>query len=272
MARQLNPVTPGTRGRVAPSFDDITKNNPEKRLLLPLKKNAGRNVYGRITMRHLGGGHKRRYRIIDFKRDKFNIPSTCAGIEYDPNRTSRIALLIYKDGEKRYIIAPEGLKVGDIVMSGNEVDIKPGNALKLRNIPVGTVIHNVELNPGEGGKLARGAGAEIQLMAKEGEYANIRMPSGEIRLVRLDCMATVGQAGNLDHENIRIGKAGRSRWLGIRPRVRGMTMNPCDHPHGGGEGRSKGGNHPVSYSNVLAKGFKTRKKKTSDWMIIKRRD
>jgi large subunit ribosomal protein L2 len=271
MARQLNPVTPSTRARVAPSFDEITKYKPEKQLLISLKRTGGRNVYGRITMNHVGGGHKKNYRIIDFKRDKFNIPATVIGVEYDPNRTSRIVLLSYKDGEKRYILAPVGLKVGDVVMSGDEADIKPGNALKLKNIPVGTFIHNVELNPGEGGKMGRSAGAGIQLMAKEGNYAHLRMPSGEMRLVSIDCMATVGQVGNLDHENIQIGKAGRNRWRGIRPTVRGMAMNPCDHPHGGGEGRSKGGNHPVSGSNVPAKGFKTRKKKPSDWMIIKRR-
>lgn len=271
MAKQLNPVTPGTRGRVAPSFNDITKHEPEKHLLFSFKKKAGRNLYGKVTMRHLGGGHKRLYRIIDFKRDKLNIPAECIAIEYDPNRTSRIALLKYKDGEKRYIIAPNGLKVGDTVMSGDEVEIKPGNTLKLKNIPAGTIVHNVELNPGQGGKLAKSAGTGIQLMAKEGEYAHLKMPSNEIRLVRLECCATVGQVSNLDHKNVRIGKAGRSRWFGIRPRVRGVTMNPVDHPHGGGEGRSKGGNHPVSYSNVPAKGFKTRKKNTNDWMIIKRR-
>lgn len=252
-------------------FAEITKSKPEKALLAPLKKSGGRNVTGRKTVRHRGGGHKRRYRIIDFKRDKFSIPAKVAAIEYDPNRSARIALLHYADGEKRYIIAPEGLQVGDQVMSGPEADIKPGNALPLANIPVGTLIHNIELRKNGGGQLVRSAGAGAQLMAKEGEYAHVRLPSGEVRLIRQECMATIGQTGNVEHENITVGKAGRSRWLRKRPGVRGVAMNPVDHPHGGGEGRSSVGRAPVTPWGKPALGRRTRKKKPSDRLIIKRR-
>jgi large subunit ribosomal protein L2 len=255
------------------TFEEITKKEPEKSLLAPLTKKAGRNVYGRITVRHRGGGHKRRYRIIDFKRDKDGIPGKVAAIEYDPNRTAFIALIHYADGEKRYIIAPHGLKVGDIVESGENVDIKVGNALPLRNIPVGTIVHNIELIPGKGGQLVRAAGAAAQLMAKEGDYVHIRMPSGEIRLINANCRATIGQVSNIDHENVKIGKAGRSRWLGIRPTVRGSAMNPVDHPHGGGEGKAPIGHPgPLTPWGKPALGYKTRKKgKASDKFIVKRR-
>jgi len=255
------------------TFEEITKKEPEKSLLAPLKKKAGRNVYGRITVRHRGGGHKRRYRIIDFKRDKDGIPGKVAAIEYDPNRTAFIALIHYVDGEKRYIIAPHGLKVGDVIESGENVDIKVGNALPLKNIPVGTIVHNIELIPGEGGQLVRAAGAAAQLMAKEGDYVHIRMPSGEIRLINANCRATIGQVSNIDHENIKIGKAGRSRWLGRRPAVRGSVMNPVDHPHGGGEGKAPIGHPgPLTPWGKPAVGYKTRKKgKASDKFIIKRR-
>ena len=269
--RKLKPVTNGTRHAVLYDFAEITKTKPEKSLVEPLKKKAGRNNQGRITVRHRGGGHKRLYRIIDFKRDKWGVPAKVAAIEYDPNRSARIALLHYLDGEKRYIIWPEGLKVGDWVMSGPDAEIKVGNALPLRNIPVGTIIHNIELKPKKGGQLCRAAGTYAQLLGKEGNYAIIRLPSGEMRKIHLDCMATIGQVGNLDHENIVIGKAGRSRWLGIRPTVRGTAMNPVDHPHGGGEGRTKG-RHPVSPWGWCTKGMKTRKKKPSDKYIIKRRN
>ncbi len=237
--RKYKPTSPGRRQMTVLDYKQIvTRDEPEKSLVAPLKKKAGRNAQGRITVRHRGGGHKRLYRIIDFKRDKDGVPARVASIEYDPNRTAFIALLHYADGEKRYILAPVGLKVGDTVMSGPDADIRPGNALPLRNIPVGTTIHNVELKPGKGGQLARAAGAEVQLAAKEGDYAHLRLPSGEVRLVRLECKATIGQVGNLDHENVTIGKAGRSRWLGRRPTVRGSVMNPVDHPHGGGEGKA----------------------------------
>jgi large subunit ribosomal protein L2 len=252
-------------------FKEITKSQPEKSLLEPIKKSGGRNASGRLTVRHRGGGHKRMYRIIDFKRDKFDIPAKVAAIEYDPNRSARIALLHYADGEKRYIIAPIGLKVGDTVVSGPKSDIKPGNALPLANIPVGTIIHNIELKKSAGGQLVRTAGASAQLMAKEGEYANVRLPSGEMRLVRIDCMATIGQVGNEEFENITIGKAGRSRWLGIRPANRGVVMNPIDHPHGGGEGRSPIGRAPVTPWGKPALGHRTRKHKASDRLIVKRR-
>jgi len=256
-------------------FEEITKTKPEKSLTEPNKKSGGRNNLGRVTSRHRGGGHKRHYRIIDFKRNKFGIEAKVVSIEYDPNRTARIALLHYIDGEKRYILAPEGLKVGDRVMSGPGSEIKVGNALPLKEIPVGSFVHNVELKPGKGGQLGRSAGASIQIMAKEGKYATLKLPSGEVRLVSLECMATYGVIGNAEHENISLGKAGRSRWLGIRPHVRGMAMNPVDHPNGGGEGRSKSGGgwqHPTSPWGQLAKGLKTRKKnKLSDKYIIKRR-
>ncbi|HAA90129.1 MAG: 50S ribosomal protein L2 [Thermoanaerobacterales bacterium 50_218] len=270
--KKFKPTSPGRRQMTVLSFEELSKVEPERSLLKPLKKKAGRNNQGRITVRHRGGGHKRFYRIIDFKRDKDGIPAKVATLEYDPNRSAHIALLHYVDGEKRYILAPEGLKVGDTVMSGPDADIKPGNALPLRNIPVGTFVHNIELKPGRGGQLVRSAGAAAQLMAKEGEYAHVRLPSGEVRLIHLSCKATVGQVGNIDHENVTIGKAGRARWLGIRPTVRGVVMNACDHPHGGGEGKSPIGRHPVTPWGKPAIGGKTRKKnKASDKMIVKRR-
>ncbi|MCL5935223.1 MAG: 50S ribosomal protein L2 [Firmicutes bacterium] len=269
--KKFKPTSPGIRFVTVSDFKEITTDTPEKSLMEPLKRNAGRNNKGRITVRHRGGGHKRQYRIIDFKRTKDGIPAKVATIEYDPNRSSRIALLNYADGEKTYIIAPVGLKVGDTVESGPSADIKPGNALPLKNIPVGSVIHNIELKPLKGAQLCRSAGASAQLMAKEGDYANIRMPSGEVRLVHINCRATIGQVGNLEHENITIGKAGRNRWLGKRPTVRGVVMNPVDHPHGGGEGRSPVGRNPVTPWGKPALGARTRKKKTTDKMIVKRR-
>ncbi len=270
--RKLKPNTPGTRYQSISTFDEITRTTPEKSLTVALKKSGGRNNHGRITSRHIGGGHKRRYRIIDFKRNKFDVPAKVFSIEYDPNRSCRIALLHYLDGEKRYILAPDGLKVGDMVKSGSGVEIKTGNAMKLKDIPLGSLIHNVELKPGKGGQLARSAGMSIQLAAKEGKYAQLKLPSGEVRLVSLECMATYGVVGNAEQENISLGKAGRSRWLGKRPKVRGVVMNPVDHPMGGGEGRSSGGGHPVSPWGQPAKGLKTRKKKNqSNKFIIKRR-
>jgi large subunit ribosomal protein L2 len=270
--KKFKPTSPGRRQMTVVSFEELSKVEPERSLIKPLKKKAGRNNQGRITVRHRGGGNKRFYRIIDFKRDKDGVPAKVATLEYDPNRSAHIALLHYVDGEKRYILAPEGLKVGDTVMSGPDADIKPGNALPLRNIPVGTFIHNIELKPGRGGQLVRSAGTAAQLMAKEGEYAHVRLPSGEVRLIHLSCKATIGQVGNLDHENVTIGKAGRARWMGIRPSVRGVVMNACDHPHGGGEGKSPIGRHPVTPWGKPAIGGKTRKKnKASDKMILKRR-
>lgn len=269
--KKYKPTSPGRRFVSVSSFKEITKTTPEKSLLEPIKKTGGRNFAGRITVRHRGGGHKRMYRRIDFKRDKFGIPAKVAAIEYDPNRTARIALLFFTDGEKRYILAPQGLKVGDTVVSGPDADIKVGNALPLANIPVGTVIHNIELVKNTGGQLAKSAGAGAQLVAKEGEYAHVRLPSGEVRLVRLECMASIGQVGNIEHENITIGKAGRSRWLGKRPSVRGVAMNPADHPHGGGEGRSSIGRAPVTPWGKPAIGQRTRKRKPSERLIIKRR-
>ncbi len=270
--KSFKPYTPGRRFMTVSTFEEITTDKPEKSLLRPLKKHGGRNQQGRLTVRHQGGGHKRRYRIIDFKRNKDGIPAKVATIEYDPNRSARIALLHYIDGEKRYIIAPNGLKVGDKIESGAEADIKIGNALPLKNIPVGTMIHNIELKIGKGGQMVRSAGAAAQLMAKEGNYALLRMPSGEIRKVHINCRATIGQVGNLDHENISIGKAGRNRWLGIRPANRGVAMNPNDHPHGGGEGRSPvGRKHPVTKWGKCAMGAKTRRKKPSDKLIVRRR-
>ncbi len=269
--RKVKPTSPGRRFQTYLTFDEITKTKPEKSLVVPLKKTGGRNCYGRITCRHRGGGHKRMYRIIDFKRDKIDIPAKVASIEYDPNRSARIALLHYADGEKRYILAPVGLNVGDTVISSEHADIKPGNTMPLKNIPLGTIVHNVELKIGGGGQLGRSAGAAIQLMAKEGKYAQLRLPSGEVRMVLLDCKATVGQVGNLDHENVSLGKAGRSRWLGIRPTVRGVAMNPVDHPHGGGEGKTSGGRHPCSPWGMPTKGYRTRGKKPSDKYIIRRR-
>ncbi len=269
--KRLKAVTPGRRFMTVSDFSEITKKNPEKSLSFGVKKSSGRNSYGRVTVRHRGGGHKRKYRVIDFKRDKVGVPAKVAAIEYDPNRSCRIALLHYVDGEKRYIIAPVGLSVGDVVESGPQSDIKVGNALPLQNIPDGTMIHNIELYPGHGGQLVRSAGGSAQLMAKEGGYAHIRLPSGEVRLVDLRCYATIGQVGNVEHENINIGKAGRSRWLGRRPRVRAIAMNPVDHPMGGGEGRSKSGKHPVSPTGVLAKGYKTRRNKKTNRFIVRRR-
>ncbi len=265
------PTSPGIRGMTTLVYEGLAKKRPEKSLTLPKKRISGRNSSGRITVRRRGGGHKRLYRIIDFKRDKHNIPAKVSAIEYDPNRSANIALLNYADGEKRYIIAPEGLKTGDTVIAGEDVDIRVGNALPLRSIPLGTFIHNIEMKPGKGGQLVRAAGTYAQLTAKEGDYAIIKMPSGEIRLIHQDCYATIGQVGNIDHENISIGKAGRTRWLGRRPKVRGVAMNPVDHPHGGGEGKSKGGNHPMSPWGMPTKGYKTRREKPSDKYILKRR-
>jgi len=269
--KRFKPYTPSRRFMTVSDFSEITKTEPEKSLTVGFVRGTGRNNQGRITCRHKGGGHKRRYRIIDFKRDKIGIPAKVVAIEYDPNRSARIALLVYADGEKRYILWPDGLKVGDTVVSGPDAEIKVGNALPLRNIPVGTIVHNVELKPGKGGQLARAAGAFAQIMGKVGDYAQLRLPSGELRLVHLDCMATIGQVGNLDHENIVIGKAGRSRHLGIRPQTRGSAMNPVDHPHGGGEGKTNSGRHPVSPWGTPAKGFKTRKKQASDKLIISKK-
>lgn len=251
--------------------DDITKKDPERSLLAPLHKKGGRNNRGRITMRHRGGGAQRLYRVIDFKRNKLSVPGKVAAIEYDPNRNARIALIHYLDGEKRYILAPKDVKVGDTIVAGPESDIRPGNALKLKDIPVGTMVHNLELEPGRGGKLVRAAGTSAQLMAKEGKYAYVRMPSGELRLILQECMATVGQIGNEDYENVSLGKAGKTRWLGRRPMVRGMVMNPVDHPMGGGEGRSKSHKHPVSPWGTPAKGYRTRKNKPSDRLIVRHR-
>ena len=270
--KKFKPTSPGRRTMTVSSFEEITTDKPEKSLLVPLVRKAGRNAYGRLTVRHRGGGHKRKYRLIDFKRNKDNVPAKVATIEYDPNRSARIALLHYLDGEKRYILAPVGLKVGDMIYSGPESDIKIGNCLPLKNIPVGTLIHNIELKIGKGGQIVRSAGAAAQLMAKEGNYAHVRLPSGEVRLIHVNCRATIGQIGNLEHENITIGKAGRSRWLGIRPYVRGIVMNPCDHPHGGGEGRSPiGRKTPVSPWGQPAKGYKTRRRKDTDKWIVERR-
>ncbi|MBL1212971.1 MAG: 50S ribosomal protein L2 [Ignavibacteriae bacterium] len=270
--RKFKPNTPGTRYMSVSTFGEITKTEPEKSLTVKLSKSGGRNNLGRITTRHRGGGHKRKYRIIDFKRNKHGIPAKVHSIEYDPNRTARIALLHYADGEKRYILAPDGLKVGDKLLSGTDIEIKVGNALKLKEIPLGSFVHNVELKPGKGGQIGRSAGTAIQLVAKEGKNAQLKLPSGEVRLCSLECMATYGSVGNTDHENISLGKAGRARWLGRRPKVRGVVMNPVDHPMGGGEGRSSGGGHPVSPWGQAAKGLKTRKKKKqSNTNIIKRR-
>ena len=271
MVREYKPTSPGRRFSSVSDFSEITKSKPEKSLLQKIKKSDGRNNYGHITSRHRGGGNKRMYRIIDFKRDKHDIPAKVAAIEYDPNRTARIALLHYADGEKRYILAPNGVKVGDKLLAGPEVEIRTGNSLPLRRIPTGSVVHNIELKIGRGGQLARGAGSYAQLMAKDGDYAHIRLPSGEVRLVHLECYATMGQVGNLDHENVVSGKAGRSRWLGRRPKVRGVAMNPVDHPMGGGEGKTSGGGHPVSPWGQQAKGFRTRKNRSTDKFIVRRR-
>lgn len=270
--KKYKPTSPGRRFLVGVDYSNLTKKKPEKSLTKPIKKKAGRNVSGSITVRHRGGGHKRKYRVIDFKRNKDNIPAKVASIEYDPNRSCNIALIIYKDGEKSYILAPKGLKVGDIVISGDDADIKVGNTLTLGKIPTGTYVHNIEMQPGKGGQLVRSAGSSAQLMAKEGEYGHIKLPSSEIRLVNLNCRATIGQVGNIEHEVTSKGKAGRSRWLGIRPTTRGVVMNPVDHPHGGGEGKGKAGRPPVSPTGVKSIGYKTRKKrKPSDKMIIRKR-
>ncbi|TDI97839.1 MAG: 50S ribosomal protein L2 [Caldithrix sp.] len=269
--KTYKPTTPGLRQRSVLDFEEITQSKPEKSLLRPIRKTGGRNNHGHVTLRFRGGGHKRAYRIIDFKRTKDGIPAVVASIEYDPNRSSNIALLNYRDGEKRYIVASLGLKVGDELMSGDKAEIRVGNSLSLKNIPLGTLVHNIEMIAGKGGQLARGAGTYAQLVAKEGSYAQLKLPSGEVRMVRQECRATIGQVGNVDHENISIGKAGRSRWLGRRPHVRGVAMNPVDHPMGGGEGKSSGGRHPCSPWGKPAKGGKTRKKKKSDDYIVTKR-
>jgi large subunit ribosomal protein L2 len=270
--KSYRPVTPSQRFKTVSTFEEITKTDPEKSLLKSIRKKGGRNNHGRITMRRKGGGHRRHYRIIDFKRNKDGIPARVATIEYDPNRSSRIALLFYADGEKRYILAPDGVKVGDQLMSGEKAEVRTGNALPLNKIPLGTTIHNIELKPGHGGQMIRGAGASAQLMAKEGDYAQLKLPSGEVRVVHQQCRATIGQVGNLDHNNVSLGKAGRSRWLGRRPKVRGVVMNPVDHPMGGGEGKSSGGRHPTTPWGKPTKGYKTRPKhKKSDMYIVKRR-
>ncbi|AKT37728.1 50S ribosomal protein L2 [Chondromyces crocatus] len=269
--RNFKPTSPGRRFYSVSDFKEITKSEPERSLVEKQSATGGRNNYGRITSRFRGGGHKQRYRVIDFRRDKIGIPAKVASVEYDPNRTARIALLHYADGEKRYILAPDGLVVGSTIVSSRNADIKPGNSLPLRFIPPGTAIHNIEIKLGKGGQLVRSAGVSAQLMAKDGDYAQLRLPSGEIRRVRLDCRATIGQVSNVDHANISLGKAGRTRWLGWRPHNRGVTMNPVDHPMGGGEGRTSGGRHPCSPWGQLSKGLKTRNNKRTDNMIVRRR-
>jgi len=266
----LNPTTPGQRGMSKQGFEEITASKPHRPLVTKLNRTGGRSNTGRITCRHIGGGHKRKYRIIDFKRDKADVPAKVATIEYDPNRSARIALLFYADGEKRYILAPDGLEVGRVVVSGKKADILVGNSLPLRNIPLGTMLHNIEMKPGKGGQIARAAGTFAQLIAKDGDYAQLRMPSGEIRKIHLECSATIGQVGNLQHENVSLGKAGRKIWMGIRPTVRGVAMNPIDHPHGGGEGRTSGGRHPVTPWGQPTRGYKTRRNKRTSKFIIKR--
>jgi len=269
--KKFRPITPGQRFKTVSDFSEITTDKPEKSLLRPLKKTGGRDNQGHVSSWHRGGGHKRRYRVIDFRRDKRGITARVATIEYDPNRSARIALLVYADGEKRYILAPLGLKVNQTLVAGPDADIQVGNSLPLMRIPLGTVVHNLELVPGKGGQVARGAGAAATLVAKEGNYAQVKMPSGEVRIFHGDCYCTIGQVGNLDHENIVIGKAGRSRWLGRRGHVRGVAMNPVDHPMGGGEGRSSGGRHPTTPWGKPTKGLKTRKRKKSDKLIVRRR-
>ncbi len=269
--RSYKPRSPGRRFQTVQTFDDVTTQEPYKPLTEPLPKSGGRNNRGEVSSWWRGGGHKRSYRLIDFRRDKREIPAKVSTIEYDPNRSARIALVTYADGEKRYVLQPDGLKVGDTIVAGVNVDILPGNALPLRNIPQGTMVHNVELKPGKGGQIARSAGSAVQVVAKEGEYASVKMPSGEIRMIFMDCYATVGHVGNLDHGSVSLGKAGRSRWIGRRPHVRGVAMNPVDHPLGGGEGKSSGGRHPVSPWGMPTKGFKTRKHKSSDRFIVRRR-
>ncbi len=269
--KSFKPVTPSLRFKTVPTFEEITKDKPERSLIVSMKKTGGRNNLGRITCRHRGGGHRRAYRFIDFKRNKKDIPAKVTAIEYDPNRTARIALLTYADGEKRYILSPVGLNVNDTIIASEKAEIHVGNTLPLRNIPLGSTIHNIEMKKGKGGQIARSAGSYAQLVAKEGKYAQIKLPSGEVRVVLLDCCATLGQVSNAEHENITIGKAGKTRWLGRRPKVRGVAMNPIDHPMGGGEGKSSGGRHPCSPWGQLSKGKKTRKIKNSDSLIIKRR-
>src|SRR5258706_759658 len=269
--RKYNPTSPGRRFQTVQVFDDLTRPELYRPLVEPLRKSGGRNNLGQLSSWWRGGGHKRMYRIIDFKRDKRDIPAKVATIEYDPNRSARIALLTYADGEKRYILQPAGLKVGDAVVAGQNVDILPGNSLPLKNIPLGTLLHNVELRPGKGGQIARSAGSSVQLVAKEGDYASVKMPSGEIRKINMECFATIGTVGNIDHENVSIGKAGRSRWKGQRPHVRGVAMNPVDHPLGGGEGKTSGGRHPVTPRGMPTKGYKTRNSKTTDRYIVQRR-
>jgi large subunit ribosomal protein L2 len=270
--KSYKPTSAGRRLMTVSDFAEITKTKPEKKLTRTMKKSGGRNAHGHITTRHMGGGHKRRYRVIDWRRDKDGVPAKVAAIEYDPNRTARIALLHYRDGEKRYILAPIGVAVGDMLLSGDGVDIRPGNTLPIRSIPVGTVIHNVETQPGSGGQMIRSAGSFGQLMAKEGAHAQIRLPSGEVRMVLQECKATIGQLSNIENASVRVGKAGKSRWLGIRPTVRGLAMNPVDHPHGGGEGKSGQGNpHPVSPWGQKTKGLKTRNNRRTDKLIVTRR-
>lgn len=269
--RRYKPTSPGRRFQTVSTFEEITSEHPERGLLRSVKKSGGRNNNGRITSRRRGGGHKRRYRVVDFKRTKDGVPARVASIEYDPNRSARVALLHYLDGEKRYILAPANVQVGETVMSGPQSDIRPGNAMALSDMPLGMTIHNIELSPGKGGQLARSAGSSAQLMAREGKYAQLRLTSGEMRLVLVSCRATIGQVGNADHENVSVGKAGRSRWLGRRPRVRGVAMNPVDHPHGGGEGKTSGGRHPVTPWGVPTKGYKTRRNKRTDKFIVRRR-
>ena len=269
--KKYKPTSPGRRHMTSADFGEVTAGKPEKSLLAPLKKSGGRNNYGRITKRHTGGGHKRKYRIIDFKRDKVEIPAKVAAVEYDPNRSARIALLNYADGEKRYILAPVGINVGDTVIASEQADIKPGNSMTMRSIPLGTWVHNVELRIGKAGQLARRPRPYAMIAAKEGRYAQLRLPSGEVRLVLQDCRASIGQVGNVQHENVKIGKAGRNRWLGKRPQSRGVAMNPVDHPHGGGEGKSSGGRHPVTPWGVPTKGYKTRVNKRTDRFIVRRR-
>jgi large subunit ribosomal protein L2 len=269
--RKYKPTSPGRRFQTVQTFDEITSVEPYKPLTEPLHRSGGRNNTGQQTSWWRGGGHKRRYRVIDFKRSKRDVPATVSTIEYDPNRSARIALVTYADGEKRYILQPEGVKVGDTIVAGDQVDILPGNALPLKNIPLGTQVHNVEMRPGKGGQIARSAGSSVQVVAKEGAYATMRMPSGEIRRINIDCFATIGQVGNLDHENVTVGKAGRNRWKGKRPHVRGSAMNPVDHPLGGGEGKTAGGRHPVSPWGMPTKGYRTRNRKMTDRFILQRR-
>jgi large subunit ribosomal protein L2 len=270
--KTMKPTSPARRYQTYSTFEEITAVEPEKSLTKPVKRTGGRNNLGRLTSRHRGGGHKRKYRVVDFRREKTDIPAKVKTIEYDPNRSARIALVSYADGEKRYIVAPVDLKVGDPIITSASADIKPGNAMSLRNVPLGSHIHNIELRPGKGAQMVRSAGTYAQLMAKEGDYAQVRLPSGEVRKIFIECKATIGQVGNVTHEGISIGKAGRNRWLGKRPKVRGVAMNPVDHPMGGGEGKTSGGRHPCTPWGVPTKGYKTRKNKTTDKYIIKKRD